>query len=101
MKRGLRLMVLVLASASIVGCASMQKESAYAPQVRPTSVVEDAQYVAKVEQFWGFPTTGSHTFLVARRVLPVAGEKVRTAKPAKGVPAWAAQGSTFAAGSIG
>ncbi len=57
--------------------------------------------VAKVEQFWGFPTTGSHTFLVSRRVLPVAGEKVRTAKPAKGVPAWAAQGSTFAAGSIG
>lgn len=50
MKPGLRLMVLVLASASIVGCASMQKESAYAPQVRPTSVVEDAQYVAKVEQ---------------------------------------------------
>jgi hypothetical protein len=57
--------------------------------------------VAKVEQFWGFPTTGSHTFLVARRVLPVAGEKVRTAKPAKGVPAWAVQDSTFAAGSIG
>ncbi len=25
--------------------------------------------VAKVEPFWGFPTTGSHTFLVARRVL--------------------------------
>jgi cell wall-associated NlpC family hydrolase len=24
--------------------------------------------VAKVEPFWGFPTTGSHTFLVARRV---------------------------------
>lgn len=57
--------------------------------------------VAKVEQFWGFPTTGSHTFLVARRVLPVAGEKVKPAKGVTGVPAWAAQGSTFAAGSIG
>ena len=25
--------------------------------------------VAKVEPFWGFPSSGSHTFLVARRVL--------------------------------
>lgn len=60
--------------------------------------------VAKVEQFWGFPTMGSHTFLVARRVLPVAGEKVKVTTPAKpttGVPAWAAQGSTPASGSIG
>ena len=31
--------------------------------------------VAKVEQFWGFPTSG-HPFLVARRVVPVAGETV-------------------------
>jgi cell wall-associated NlpC family hydrolase len=30
--------------------------------------------VAKVERFWGFPTTGSHTFLVARRVLALPGE---------------------------
>ncbi|MGD9954606.1 MAG: NlpC/P60 family protein [Candidatus Nanopelagicales bacterium] len=32
--------------------------------------------VAKVERFWGFPTEGSHTFLVARRVLALPGEKV-------------------------
>jgi len=31
--------------------------------------------VAKVETFWGFPTTG-HPFLVARRVVPVGGETV-------------------------
>lgn len=50
MKAGMGLMVLMLASASIAGCASLQKESAYAPQVKPTSVVQDDQYVAKVEQ---------------------------------------------------
>lgn len=50
MKAGMGLMVLMLASASIAGCASMQKESTYAPQVKPTSVVQDDQYVAKVEQ---------------------------------------------------
>ena len=32
--------------------------------------------VAKVERFWGFPTEGSHTFLVARRVLALPGEKL-------------------------
>lgn len=33
--------------------------------------------VAKVERFWGFPTSGSHTFLVARRVLALDGEVVQ------------------------
>lgn len=32
------------------GCASMQKESGYVPQVKPTSVVQDTEYVARVEQ---------------------------------------------------
>jgi cell wall-associated NlpC family hydrolase len=57
--------------------------------------------VAKVEQFWGFPTTGSHTFLVARRVLPVAGEKVTFAAGTKTPGAGAAVGPAPAAGSIG
>ncbi len=57
--------------------------------------------VAKVEQFWGFPTTGSHTFLVARRVLPVAGEKVTVAAGTKTAGAGAAVGPAPAAGSIG
>jgi cell wall-associated NlpC family hydrolase len=35
--------------------------------------------VAKVERFWGFPKTGSHTFLVARRVLALRGETVSSA----------------------
>jgi hypothetical protein len=37
--------------------------------------------VAKVETFWGFPTTG-HPFLVARRVVPVGAEKVLVPTPA-------------------
>ncbi|MFC6236577.1 hypothetical protein [Longivirga aurantiaca] len=58
--------------------------------------------VAKVERFWGFPNEGSHTFLVARRVLALPGEKVvgsagmplRPAKPA-------APRSDGASGAIG
>lgn len=38
--------------------------------------------VAKVERFWGFPTTGSHTFLVARRVLALPGEQLLPAPTA-------------------
>jgi hypothetical protein len=37
--------------------------------------------VAKVTAFWGFPTTG-HPFLVARRVIALPGEKVRSVAPA-------------------
>jgi cell wall-associated NlpC family hydrolase len=36
--------------------------------------------VAKIEPFWGFPTTGSR-FLVARRVLALPGEKVLVPSP--------------------
>ncbi len=36
--------------------------------------------VAKVTRFWGFPTTG-HPFLVARRVVALAGETVRSVDP--------------------
>jgi cell wall-associated NlpC family hydrolase len=45
--------------------------------------------VAKVERFWGFPAEGSHTFLVARRVLALPGEKLKstTAKPVTTPPA--------------
>ena len=57
--------------------------------------------VAKVEQFWGFPTTGSRTFLVARRVLPTAGEKVKLATGKKVAGAGAAVGPAPAAGAIG
>ncbi len=37
--------------------------------------------VAKVETFWGFPTTG-HPFLVARRVLALPGETILVPTPA-------------------
>lgn len=37
--------------------------------------------VAKVTAFWGFPTTG-HPFLVARRVVPLPGERLRSIAPA-------------------
>lgn len=51
MKARLGLMVMGLAVASTAGCASMQGESGYvSSQFAPTTVVEDAAYVAKVEQ---------------------------------------------------
>lgn len=50
MKAGMGLMVAVVAVASNAGCASMQRESGYVPQVTPVTVVQDAEYVARVEQ---------------------------------------------------
>lgn len=51
MKAGMGLMVAVLAAASTVGCASMQKESGYvAPQATPSLLDRDVEYIAAVEQ---------------------------------------------------
>jgi hypothetical protein len=49
--------------------------------------------VAKVEPFWGFPTSG-HPFLVARRVVALPGETVAIPTPAQAVAARAAMSVT-------
>ena len=46
--------------------------------------------VAKVEPFWGFPATGSHTFLGARRVLrlPTRPQEARDGSPRRTMTGW-------------
>jgi cell wall-associated NlpC family hydrolase len=58
--------------------------------------------VAKVTSFWGFPTTG-HPFLVARRVIVLPGEQLRTVAPAaeRLAAQLAARQATFAVRRVG
>lgn len=64
--------------------------------------------VAKVERFWGFPAEGSHTFLVARRVLALPGETLKAPagkrgaiKPVAPKPAADTRSATDPIGAIG
>lgn len=51
MKAGMVLMVVALAVGATAGCASTQEESAYvAPRIAPVSIVDDGEYVSRVEQ---------------------------------------------------
>ena len=51
MKAVVGLVALAWMAGSAAGCTSMQKESGYVePRVTPTTVVQDGEYVARVEQ---------------------------------------------------